>query len=82
MNRESLRTLLDSEGIDPRAYSLDGGFTSDVYVLEEVKSNWAVFYSERGRRWDESEFSTEGEACEDILERLLNDPLARREKWR
>ena len=78
MDTAVLRHLLDAEGIDPGAYSLDGGMPSETYVLERRPDGWLVYYSERGVRTAETRFESEDEACGHLLELLLRDPTTRR----
>ncbi len=78
MDTSALRRLLDAEGIDPDAYSLDGGMPDEAYVLERRPDCWLVFYSERGLRTAETRFESESGACAHLLELLLRDPTTRR----
>jgi hypothetical protein len=78
MDTETLRHLLDAEGIDPHAYSLDGGMPYEAYVLERRPEGWLVYYSERGLRTQEAGFESESEGCAHLLELLLRDPTTRR----
>jgi sugar/nucleoside kinase (ribokinase family) len=77
MNRDELRRILNERGIRARSYSLDGGSANDRYCIEQSSGGWATFYSERGNRNKERWFSTEDEASQDLLERLLADPTTR-----
>lgn len=79
MDRESLKALLDAEGVDPSAYSLDGGMPFEAYVLERRPSDWAVYFSERGLRSGEVVFQSEDEACAHLLDLVLRDDTTRRE---
>lgn len=78
MDRNTLREQLDSIGIDPEAYSLDGGLPVEKYCLEDRRSSWAVYYSERGLRSGERVFTSEDEACRYLLGLLERDPTARK----
>ena len=40
-------------------------------MLRKKGQEWIVYYSERGKQFDIKRFSTENEACEDILKRLV-----------
>jgi len=72
VNREDLRRILRSRGVDPARYSLDGGLAHDTTCLEyRHKKKWCVYYTERGYRFDERCFDTEEEACEDLLARIF-----------
>ena len=79
MNRQTLKELLDREGIDPSSYSLEGGMPVEAYVLEFSPSSWSVYYSERGLRTAEETYASEEEACSRMLEMLLRDPTSRRQ---
>ena len=78
MDRSAVKTLLDTENVDPAAYSLDGGTPSEAYVLERRCAEWAVYYSERGLRSSEVVFQTEDEACSHLLDLMLRDETTRR----
>ncbi|MBL8024163.1 MAG: hypothetical protein JNK54_07790 [Elusimicrobia bacterium] len=79
MNRIDLERRLKEQDINPSSYSLNGGLPSETYVLSnEGGGNWSVYYSERGLRRNEKHFLLESDACQDLLRRLLSDPLAKR----
>jgi hypothetical protein len=78
VNRADLRTAAEREGIKPSAYRLDGGMPDECYVLGVAEGGWTVYYSERGRRIDETLYDTEDEACSSLLLRLVADPTTRR----
>jgi hypothetical protein len=69
---------LESEHVDPRSYVLDGGYTDERYVVEDRRSEWVVYYSERGLERSLSGYPTEAEALDDLLDRLLRDSTTRR----
>jgi hypothetical protein len=73
VNRDQLRELLDREGVNPAAYSLEGGHPPETYVLDSRPGRWAVYYSERGLEQGFREFVTEHEACESLLDELRHD---------
>jgi hypothetical protein len=88
MNREGLRSVLRSEGVEDEAYVLEGDQYSDdlgkhpraytgVYVLRIVEGGWAVFGYERGEKLNETQFETEDEACQELLSRVRRDPTTR-----
>lgn len=77
MNKIQLQEILNREGYNPRAYCLDGAEPSECYVLSDERSRWCVYYSERGNRNDEKCYPSETEACEDLLQRLKEDPTTR-----
>jgi hypothetical protein len=74
MNRNQLKMLLDREGFDPRCYSLDDGLSNDTLCISNEAGRWCVYYTERGRRFDERWFDDENEACEYLLLRLRRLP--------
>jgi hypothetical protein len=78
VDRGTLKTILDAEGIDTESYSLDGGLPFEAYVLEERANAWGVYYSERGLRSNEVVFESEDEACRHLLDLLLADSTTRR----
>lgn len=73
MNIEELLDALNREGINPNAYTLDGGHPPERYVLDSRAGRWAVYYSERGLEQGLREFLTESEACEALLQTLRED---------
>lgn len=77
MDRARLKERLDALGIDPDAYSLDGGLPVEKYCLEERQTSWAVYYSERGVRTGERTFSSDRDAQEYFVALLANDPTTR-----
>jgi hypothetical protein len=48
-----------------------------AFVLERKNGRWAVYYTERGERFDEQTFETEDEACRYILDHLLSTDSTR-----
>ena len=77
MNRRELRAAAEREGTRDNAYSLDGGLPVEQFVLSIVEGGWSVYYSERGKRNDETFFDTEDEACSELLLKLVSDPTTR-----
>lgn len=73
VNRTGLCELLDREGVDPDAYSVDGARRNECLILEVEPGGWCVYYSERGLRSGEQHFDTEDEACEEMAQMLLRD---------
>lgn len=69
--------VVESERIDPMSYSLDGGHPSESYVLEDRRSVWVVYYSERGLETGLESFDTEAEALGHLLDQLIRDPTTR-----
>jgi len=77
LTRNELRHELHAKGVSPEAYCLDGGVSTECYVLDESYGQWSVYYSERGHRNDETVFQCEEEACRHLLSLLLADPTTR-----
>lgn len=71
--RGALRKLLDSEGVDPLAYSLDGHTRDECLILEPEPGGWCVYYSERGGRSGPEHYATEDDACDEMARMLLAD---------
>lgn len=71
MDKATLGQALIRDGIDPTAYSLEGGLPSECYVLEQRGHRWYVFYSERGQRTGEREFDTESAAGAHLYDVLV-----------
>jgi hypothetical protein len=73
LTRDTLASLLDRLGVQPWAYSLYGAHSPDAHVMDHRREGWVVFYTERG---DESSlviFSTEAEACLELLDRVTSE---------
>ncbi len=77
MNREQLREVLKAGGYRDNAYNLDGGLLDDRLTIDQVGGQWIVYYSERGKRWDERVFPDEQSACNHLLDLLKSDRSAR-----
>jgi hypothetical protein len=74
MNKSDLKEELEKEHFDPRFYDLDGGSSDECLVLSDERSQWCVYYSERGMRTEEQCFKSEPEACEHFLNRIKKWP--------
>ena len=72
MNKQELKTELQSLGINDYAYSLDGT-RDEAYCLDHSRAGWSVYYSERGLESGRKEFSSESEACEYLKSLLVAD---------
>lgn len=79
MNRESLKKLLDTAGINPNAYRIDGRDGEEQFCMQEMPPGWVVYYAERGMRRDERMFASKSAACAYLLDLLLADPTSRYE---
>jgi hypothetical protein len=69
-----LKGILERERFIPSTYSLTGGRHQDAYCLSYERGQWSVYYSERGEETDKVSFSSEGEACEYLLQKMRRDP--------
>ncbi|GAA3524508.1 hypothetical protein GCM10022393_43600 [Aquimarina addita] len=70
MNRDDvIRIISDSYPLD--IVSFDQEFPNEAYCIRLNQENkWEVYYSERGNKNDLKEFSSESEACTDLLKRM------------
>jgi hypothetical protein len=59
MDRTDLAAALDQLGVDPRADRLGSGSRDERYCLEDQRSAWSVYYSERGLRTRERLFASD-----------------------
>jgi hypothetical protein len=71
VNRRSLRDLLDVEGVDRRAYRVDGTSLEQALSLGPVDGGWKVWFTERGQQTNLIELETEDEACSYPADRIL-----------
>ena len=79
MKTVELFRILNDLGIDPEAYSLTGGSYNERYVLSnDGGGKWSVYYSERGQRSSCKSFTSEDDACKQLLQILKNDPTVQR----
>lgn len=74
LTREQLQQQLIEERVAPDSYSLTGGHPSERYVIDRRGESWVVYYSERGEESGLATFSTESEACKELLTRLRREP--------
>jgi hypothetical protein len=77
MNSAELNSELRRRQVPRDAYSL-GRDRDEAYCLVGGEGEWRVYYSERGNRNDERVLTSEAEACEERLRRLLSDGAVRR----
>jgi hypothetical protein len=72
MNKVELKIKLDDLNIRPEDYSLDGTLKPMATILKLSSFKWVTFdYDERGRVQDEKTFDTEDQACQDVLNRMI-----------
>jgi hypothetical protein len=80
---DALAKALDANNIRPEVYDLDvQGFSlpSERFCIrKEGPAPWVTYFSERGERVGERVWITETEACEALLEAVLQDRGTRRE---
>lgn len=74
MDRGELLAALNRDGINPHAYSLDGGHSAEKYVLAARPEGWSVYYFEHGLETGRFDFATEDAACHHLFELLRSDP--------
>ena len=70
MRVADVREIVESAGIDPTYYSLDGE-RHEALCLLAAGQTWQVFLSERGQRHEWRSFGSEDEACTYFLKRLV-----------
>lgn len=75
LNTTELIEKLNGEKIPSSWYSINGNLSSDIYILRKVYEFWEFFYvDERGNQNnDYRRFDNESDACEFLLEKLLNE---------
>ncbi|MDO5291795.1 MAG: hypothetical protein Q4F05_03490 [bacterium] len=70
MNVKELENELERLGISKNLYSImQGGFLNEKLCLVH-EDEWKIYYSERGKRTGEKEYSSEAEACETFLRKV------------
>jgi hypothetical protein len=72
MESRELRAVLEARGAPAEMYAI-GDERNEAYCLTQDHLGWLVYYSERGQRNDLRSFSTEHEACLDLLSRVLRE---------
>jgi len=71
---QDLVQVLRTRPVPEDAYRLGAqGGADEVYVLEQMGVDWVVFFAELGLRTEERVFSSEAEACWELLRRLQRD---------
>jgi hypothetical protein len=73
LTRESAAVLLEARGIHAVQYSLTGAQIFDGFVMRQTPEGRVAFYTERGHDTMHAVHSSEAGACQDLVERLLND---------
>ncbi len=70
---DTLRDRLDELGVPTERYSLSGAHSYDTYSLRRRGPVWSTFYSDHGNEGSLREFTSEAEACADLLRRLVTE---------
>lgn len=79
MKVEEAVSYLESKGVRRACFASNTVAADDAIVLyQESPFRWTVFYTERGSRDDEKVYSSEDQACQDLIDRVIsmvvNDP--------
>lgn len=71
MTINELKAKLEQIGAPNSWYNLDQyGNDDQKLTIKNENGKWIVYYSERGDRIKPTEYATESEACEDLLNRV------------
>jgi len=71
MTINDLKAKLEQLGTPNSWYHLEQyGNDDQKLTIKNENGKWIVYYSERGDRIKPSEYTTESEACEDLLNRI------------
>ena len=71
MDSSDLLNELQKLGIPSRWFLIgDKGITDNKTVLRLIDNKWAVYYSQRGGKYELKTFETEDEACNELLLRM------------
>ena len=71
MNSSDLLKELQKIGIPSRWFNIgDKGNTDNKTVLSLIDNQWAVFYSQRGDKFELKTFDSEDAACKEMLLRM------------
>jgi hypothetical protein len=77
MKIRELKERLMQENIRSNVYDLAGDGFDEGYCLERMSDGWHYYFRERGTRFDERVFTSEDDAAEYLLARILRDPTTR-----
>lgn len=77
LTRQRFLSFVEAECIDPGSYCLGGGHPSETYTLDDRRSEWVVYYSERGLESGVVSFGSESEALQHLLDLLVRDATTR-----
>ena len=74
MKKIELEKLLKDNNINPNSYDLSGGLGDNKYCLLIVPNGiCSVYYTEKGKKYDEKQFHTEDKACDYFYKFILED---------
>lgn len=74
MKVSELNDILQSKKVPEHWYAINGLKEDAVCIVKSgiFHQNWEVFYVERGKKYEVFVTSTENEACEYFLERIID----------
>ena len=72
MNYDYLKYILQLNNTPSKLFSLVGGLPNESVCIENHNNHWGVYYSERGKRNNFTEYDCEDDACNAFLELLLS----------
>lgn len=78
MTRTQFVALMETEGIESNAFSVESPLRHESYCLARERVGWSVFYFERGKRHNVRHFDYETDAFEYLAEVILEDGTTRR----
>ena len=74
MNRKELIKALKQNNIPTAYYNIEGvGETDQKTCIKKSGSKWAIYYSEKGLKFDELLFDSEEEAYKELYKRLIGN---------
>ena len=76
MTVRDLQSKLMDLGVRSDSYCLLDD-SNEAYCLQRSRTGWYVYYAERGLQNGRTNFDSESEACEYLLDLLRNDPNVR-----
>lgn len=78
-DRDGLLAELKRHEFAEDAYSVYGGHPPDAHVLDRRGAGWAVYRSLGGVEFDLRLFDDELDACQELPDRVVSDPMTRPE---
>ena len=74
-----LKIELEKTGIPSSWYLLEEKGNEDMrHCISQLDNMWCVYFSERGNRFQMREFSSEADACQELLSRMIRKQQKRR----